>query len=202
MSGGVFSHLVTASAVIICSIFVFSSPIFAYVSVDGYFKSNGTWVNGYVRSDPNGLKYDNYGWTPDQGLYNPSYYSSNVTHSSDWYTPSWVWDTSYDSGKLLYDTYGGGSNYSSYSSYIPTYDYSSDYSSYDTSTPSTSGYDWSNWSFPTYNYSVPSYDTNSSDSNTYDYGSSLGTADYTPSYNSGSSYDYSSDYDSYSDWGP
>ena len=46
---------------------------FAYVSVKGYYKSNGTYVAPYVRSNPNGLKYDNYGYKPSQGLYNSTY---------------------------------------------------------------------------------------------------------------------------------
>lgn len=85
----------------------------AYVNVDGYFKSNGTYVEPYVRSEPNGLKYDNYGYKPSQGLYNDSY----GTRDLDWDTPTWNTDPDYYTGKSIYD-----SNHSSlkpYNSYSP-----------------------------------------------------------------------------------
>jgi hypothetical protein len=42
---------------------VATTPAFAYTSVRGYYRSNGTYVEPYVRSSPNALKYDNYGYT-------------------------------------------------------------------------------------------------------------------------------------------
>ena len=41
----------------------------AYVNVSGYYRSDGTYVQPHVRSEPNGLKYDN--WAP-QGSTNRS----------------------------------------------------------------------------------------------------------------------------------
>ena len=72
----------------------------AYVSVQGYFKSNGTYVAPYVRSNPNGLKYDNYSWTPSQGLYNTSY----GTKGSYWDTPTYITDPNYYVGKSIYES--------------------------------------------------------------------------------------------------
>lgn len=82
------------------AIFLFSvSDVNAYVSVKGYFRSNGTYVAPYVKSNPNGLKYDNYGWKPSQGLYNDTY----GTRGSYWDTPTYVTDPSYYEGKSLYE---------------------------------------------------------------------------------------------------
>lgn len=85
-----------------------ASPAHAYVSVTGYYRSNGTYVAPYVRSNPNSLKYDNYSYRGTGSLYNSSYYSSN--HSTSWYTPSWSTDSSYYLGKSLYNS----------SSYLPS----------------------------------------------------------------------------------
>lgn len=73
----------------------------AYVSVRGYYRSNGTYVRPYVRSNPNALRYDNYSYSSGS-LYNPSYYSSSRRYSSSWYTPSYYTDSSYYSGLGLY----------------------------------------------------------------------------------------------------
>lgn len=72
----------------------------AYVSVKGYYKSNGTYVAPHVRSDPNGLKYDNYSYTPSQGLYNKTY----GTRGSTWDTPTYFTDPDYYVGKSLYES--------------------------------------------------------------------------------------------------
>lgn len=71
----------------------------AYVSVKGYTKKNGTYVQPHVRSNPNGLKYDNYGYKPSQGLYNPSYGTKGI----EWDTPTYITDPDYYLGKSLYE---------------------------------------------------------------------------------------------------
>lgn len=76
----------------------YSVPVEAYTSVKGYYRSNGTYVKPYVRSNSNGLKYDNYGYKPSQGLYNKSYGSG----STYWNTPTYVTDPSYYTGKSIY----------------------------------------------------------------------------------------------------
>lgn len=77
------------------SFFIFASSASAYY-VNGYFKSNGTYVSGYYRSRSNAYTYDNYSYTGpsySNGYgYNRSYYSGR-SYSSDWYKPSY-----YDSG--------------------------------------------------------------------------------------------------------
>lgn len=79
--------------------FATSFSALAYVSVKGYTKSNGTYVAPHVRSEPNGLKYDNYGYKPSQGLYNDTY----GTRGSTWDTPTWNTDPDYYEGKNLYE---------------------------------------------------------------------------------------------------
>ncbi|MBQ4471619.1 MAG: hypothetical protein II942_00010 [Alphaproteobacteria bacterium] len=46
--------------------------------VRGHYRSNGTWVDGYNRSNRNGTKLDNYS---TQGNYNP-YTGKKGTHSA------------------------------------------------------------------------------------------------------------------------
>lgn len=76
----------------------------AYVRVKGYYRSNGTYVAPHVRSNPNGLKYDNYSYTPSQGLYNPTY----GTRGATWDTPTYVTDPNYYEGKALYESGSSG----------------------------------------------------------------------------------------------
>lgn len=91
--------------------FVIPQGLYAYVSVRGYVRKDGTYVSPHVRSNPNGLKYDNYSWTPSQGLYNKSY----GTRGSKWDTPTWNTDPNYYEGKSIYDSSHGVGNYSGYS---------------------------------------------------------------------------------------
>ena len=72
----------------------------AYVSYKGYTKKNGTYVPAGVRSNPNGLKYDNYSYKPSQGLYNSTY----GTRGSSWDTPTYITDPYYYTGKALYES--------------------------------------------------------------------------------------------------
>ncbi|MEY4440920.1 MAG: hypothetical protein RLY49_546 [Candidatus Parcubacteria bacterium] len=80
----------------------------AYVSVKGYYR-NGTYVAPHVRSNPNGLKYDNYGYKPSQGLYNKTYGTKGIK----WDTPTYITDPDYYIGKSLYDSGSAGSQVSS-----------------------------------------------------------------------------------------
>lgn len=86
-------------AVVLVSILPFSNA-WAYVSVKGYYKSNGTYVAPHVRSNPNGLKTDNYGYTPSQGVYNPTY----GTRGAEWDTPTYITDPDYYEGQALYQS--------------------------------------------------------------------------------------------------
>lgn len=71
----------------------------AYVSVKGYYKKDGTYVAPYVRSNPNGLKSDNYGYTGGE-VYNSSYGTKGAT----WDTPTTITDPDYYEGKNYYET--------------------------------------------------------------------------------------------------
>ncbi len=79
---------------------LFPVGVNAVVNVKGYYRSNGTYVAPHVRSDPNGLKYDNYSYTPSQGLYNDTY----GTRDASWDTPTYVTDPDYYIGKSLYES--------------------------------------------------------------------------------------------------
>ena len=90
--------------VILGLFFSITHSVFAYTSVKGYYRSNGTYVQPHVRSSPNALKYDNYSYKSGD-LYNKSYYAPTKNHPSSWNTPSWYTDSSYYSGKVLYNSY-------------------------------------------------------------------------------------------------
>jgi hypothetical protein len=95
----------------------------AYVSVKGYYRSDGTYVRPHVRSTPNALKYDNYSYKGGS-LYNPSYFSSTRSYSSNWYTPSYLTDPYYYTGKSLYSS---GSYYPSSLYSSPSYNFLNNY---------------------------------------------------------------------------
>ena len=102
---------------ILFGFFCFTNTAEAYTSVKGYYRSNGTYIQPYVRSSPNALKYDNYSYRGGD-LYNNSYYGSSKNYSSSWYQPSYVTDTNYSTGKSLYES----KSYNSYNSYsLPSY---------------------------------------------------------------------------------
>lgn len=48
---------------------MFSFPTFSYQSVNGYYKSNGTYVQGYTRSSPNSTVQDNYSYKGNSNPY-------------------------------------------------------------------------------------------------------------------------------------
>jgi len=75
----------------------------AYVSVRGYYRSNGTYVAPYVRSNPNAIKSDNYGYKGGS-QYNTSYYAPTKNYSQSWYTSSKITDPYYYQGKILYNS--------------------------------------------------------------------------------------------------
>jgi hypothetical protein len=87
------------SLTVVGLVFSFASNADAYVSVKGYYRKDGTYVKPHVRSEPNGLKYDNYSYKPSQGLYNKSY----GTKGSEWDTPTWTTDPDYYDGKAIYE---------------------------------------------------------------------------------------------------
>lgn len=74
--------------------------------VDGYWRSNGTYVNGYYRTDPDLYKWNNYSFDNDwSDIYNDrSYYRSYGYDPEPWdndfpnysYSPSWSYDYDWD----------------------------------------------------------------------------------------------------------
>lgn len=99
--------LIIAIALTCSQIFAIGSAE-AYVSIRGYTRSDGTYVKPHVRSNPNGLKIDNYGYKPSQGIYNKTY----GTRGSSWDTPTTITDPDYYTGKALYESNQSGSSYS------------------------------------------------------------------------------------------
>jgi len=87
----------------------------AYVRVKGYYRKNGTYVKPHVRSNPNGLKSDNYGYKPSQGVYNKTY----GTKGAKWDTSTTITDPDYYEGKSLYESGTVPPSYNSSSSYTP-----------------------------------------------------------------------------------
>src|SRR3990167_3029474 len=87
--------------------------------VNGYYRSNGTYVQPYYRSRANAYTYDNYSYkSPSYSNgygYNSSYYSGR-SYSSNWRTPAYS-DSDYYTGLNSYNS----SRYNSYSS--PSYNY-------------------------------------------------------------------------------
>jgi hypothetical protein len=82
--------------------------------VNGYFKKDGTYVQGYFKSSPNSTNRDNYS---TQGNINP-YSGSTGTKAPD-YSPDAL---NYGSGQIIYTGPRGGQYYYSESGrkvYVP-----------------------------------------------------------------------------------
>lgn len=47
-------------ALVVISMFAFTATAFADVYVDGYHRSDGTYVRGHYRSDPDGVESNNW----------------------------------------------------------------------------------------------------------------------------------------------
>ena len=150
-------------------------PLVSAGWVDGYYKSNGTYVNGYWKSNPNGLKYDNYSFDGNwSDAYNDTYFSSTKNYSADWYKPTWVTQENYYVGKSYYDSRNSYSTYTTNKddytykywddpiySYKPTYNYGYDYLD-SFSTYKSNYFDkdiYNSYKAPTYDYSTPSYNS-------------------------------------------
>lgn len=105
-------------AVLLVAVFCLSSTAEAVVNVKGYYRKDGTYVAPHVRSNPNGLKSDNYGYTPSQGKYNDTY----GTRGTEWDTPTTITDPDYYKGKALYEAGLSGSTktYNSSNVTLPT----------------------------------------------------------------------------------
>lgn len=100
--GKVIAKIASKIPMLLILVMVIITPLFeaqAYVSVKGYYRKNGTYVAPHVRSNPNGIKYDNYSYKPSQGLYNDTY----GTRGTTWDTPTWTTDPDYYVGKAIYD---------------------------------------------------------------------------------------------------
>jgi hypothetical protein len=96
--------------------FLFTTAVtFAQVSVKGYYRSNGTYVQPYQRTAPNTTRNDNYStvgntnpYTGEAGTKSRDSYStnsSNSTNTTSYSTPS------YSSSRTIYTGSRGGQYY-------------------------------------------------------------------------------------------
>lgn len=73
-------------SVLTCSVFAASKrQSDSDIAVEGYYRSNGTYVKPYYRSAPNAYKWDNYNYEPSQSRNNNTYGQSR---NSNWYKPN------------------------------------------------------------------------------------------------------------------
>ena len=131
--------------------------------VNGYTRSNGTYVQGYYRTTPNSTRNDNYSTI---GNINPYTGVAGTKPGDSYYTPS----------NSSYSTPGYSSNSYSLPSYSTTICSCPCYSTY--SIPSAGNS--SLYSAPTYysTYSIPSYSTASYPSSSI-YSSPINSSNYT-----------------------
>ncbi len=83
---------------------VVSTPVFAD-HVNGYYRSNGTYVHPYERSAPNGTVTDNYSYQGNQNPYTGQVGQNNYTHdmTSPYYQGP---DNQGHVGHSTYENYG------------------------------------------------------------------------------------------------
>ena len=77
----------------------FANVCFADVYVNGYYRSNGTYVQPHYRSNPDGYSYNNY--SNNRNNYNSSYSNSNNYKN---YNESYGNYNNYNSNKARYGT--------------------------------------------------------------------------------------------------
>jgi hypothetical protein len=82
---------------------LFASFAFADQYVNGYFRKDGTYVDGYFKSSPNSTNRDNYS---TQGNLNP--YTGTEGHRAADYSPE---AANYGSGRTIYTGPRGGQYY-------------------------------------------------------------------------------------------
>lgn len=70
--------------------------------VNGYYRKDGTYVRGYYRSNPNGLKFDNYSFNYKQPLFNNSYFFPTKNYNYNWYRSSYLYQNDYWIGYYNY----------------------------------------------------------------------------------------------------
>ena len=51
---------ITSTLIVASSLLATANTASAYVSVNGYFKSNGTYVAPHIRTSPDGYKWNNF----------------------------------------------------------------------------------------------------------------------------------------------
>jgi hypothetical protein len=85
------------------AILLFAFVVFADTYVDGYFRSDGTYVPGHYRKSSNSTNHDNYS-TKDN--YNP-YNGSNGSRAKDYSSEAY----NYGSGKTIHTGPNGGQYY-------------------------------------------------------------------------------------------
>lgn len=81
----------------------FAAPASADTWVNGYFKRDGTYVQGHMRSDPNSTNLDNYS---TEGNTNP--YTGSEGHRARDYSPEAL---DYGGGRTIYTGPRGGQYY-------------------------------------------------------------------------------------------
>lgn len=92
---------ILAGLVIVTSILFSSIPQVYAVHVNGYYRSNGTYVNGYERTAPDSSPYNNYSYP---GNYNPN--TGNITGgNADTYLNNYYNNSSGSTYSPTYNTY-------------------------------------------------------------------------------------------------
>jgi len=105
--------------IVILLLFIAPCSLYGQVYVHGYYKKDGTYVQPYYRSNPDGNPYNNWStkgktnpYTGAPGTKNPQQQPPTTTHSSSpptTYTPSYPAYTpvtsAYDYTPLSYSTY-------------------------------------------------------------------------------------------------
>ncbi len=114
----------------------FSVLSFAQVSVCGYYRSNGTYVQPHQRTYPNATRNDNYstigninphtgragtqprdGYRTTRSTYSPTYSRPTYTYTAPTYStptysaPTYYSSPSYSSSNTIYTGYRGGQYY-------------------------------------------------------------------------------------------
>jgi hypothetical protein len=91
---------------VVLTLAVIAAPAFAVECVNGYCRSNGTYVEPYYRSSPNGTVTDNYSFKGNINPYTGQEGTNTYSHdaSSPYYTGP---DSNGNTGHSGYGSYDG-----------------------------------------------------------------------------------------------
>ena len=82
------TNTIKTAVIMVVGLFMFAGEIDAQTYVNGYYKSNGTYVESYLRTSPDSSPYNNYNYP---GNYNPNKGTTTTGSQSSYLKDYYGW---------------------------------------------------------------------------------------------------------------